>query len=183
MATDARVMYRYAMADEMGRFRQIKYTPEHMHCVAIFYGPITPPNSGVICFQSTRNDQSHFRVSATGRWSQSYVVGAQCWLMISRYASQPCAVYADTQCIDRDVTRAVTPPYAGTVSELDRSFQVVKKLKIIGHPYKGRCCVCRLLGSLTPVQALCYDWSTDPAPHTASASPQRLRPDPDRVTV
>jgi len=79
----------YAMADEMGRYRQIKYTPEHMHCTAIVYGPVTPPNTGVICFQSTRNDQSHFRVSATG-----------------------------------------------TVNELDRSFQVVKKLKIVGHPYK-----------------------------------------------
>ena len=47
----------YAMPDEMGRFRQIKYTPEHMHCTAIVYGPITPPNTGVICFQNTRNDQ------------------------------------------------------------------------------------------------------------------------------
>lgn len=79
----------YAMPDEMDRFRQIKYTPEHMHCTAIVYGPITPPNTGVICFQNTRNDQSHFRISATG-----------------------------------------------TIAELDHSFQVVKKLKLVGHPYK-----------------------------------------------
>ena len=31
--------------------RHIKYTPEHMHCLAAFYGPNTPPNTGILCFQ------------------------------------------------------------------------------------------------------------------------------------
>eukprot|EP01052_Picozoa_sp_SAG31_P002473 SAG31_NODE_87_length_26728_cov_40.161591_24_plen_575_part_00 len=91
----------YTMQDQQGRYRQIKYTPEHMHCIAICYGPITPPNTGIIAFQTTRNDRSGFRVSATG-----------------------------------------------VITELDHSFQVVKKLKLVGYPHK----VCTILSRLN-VQA------------------------------
>ena len=99
----------YAMPDEMGRFRQIKYTPEHMHCTAIVYGPITPPNTGVICFQNTRNDQvtlSPLVLSASGTH-------------LRRAAQSHFRVSA-----------------TGTIAELDHSFQVVKKLKLVGTPYK-----------------------------------------------
>ena len=44
--------------------RHIKYTPEHMHCLAAFYGPNTPPNTGLLCFQQER--RKGFRVCATG---------------------------------------------------------------------------------------------------------------------
>jgi 40S ribosome biogenesis protein Tsr1 and BMS1 C-terminal len=55
----------YSMFDN-GRNRYLKYTPEHMHCWATFYGPITPPNTGFICFRSTDTSHQGFRVSATG---------------------------------------------------------------------------------------------------------------------
>ena len=49
-----------------GRNRMLKYTPEHMHCLATFYGPVAPPNTGFIAFQRMSNDQAGFRVSANG---------------------------------------------------------------------------------------------------------------------
>lgn len=41
----------YSLSDGT-RNRMLKYTPEHMHCLATFFGPLTPPNTGFCCFQS-----------------------------------------------------------------------------------------------------------------------------------
>eukprot|EP00012_Vannella_robusta_P010030 CAMPEP_0206198130 /NCGR_PEP_ID=MMETSP0166-20121206/9450_1 /ASSEMBLY_ACC=CAM_ASM_000260 /TAXON_ID=95228 /ORGANISM="Vannella robusta, Strain DIVA3 518/3/11/1/6" /LENGTH=685 /DNA_ID=CAMNT_0053615917 /DNA_START=180 /DNA_END=2237 /DNA_ORIENTATION=- len=79
----------YSLADDSMRHRMLKYTPEHMHCYATFYGPVTPPNTGFIGFQHLRNNVSTFRVAITG-----------------------------------------------VVLEVDQSFQIVKKLKLTGNPFK-----------------------------------------------
>ncbi|TPX32892.1 hypothetical protein SmJEL517_g04088 [Synchytrium microbalum] len=48
------------------RNRLLKYTPEHMHCLATIYGPITPPNTGFCAFKNVSDASPSFRVSATG---------------------------------------------------------------------------------------------------------------------
>lgn len=52
--------------DDGTRNRMLKYTPEHMHCLATFYGPISAPNTGFCAFNRLGNDTPSFRVSASG---------------------------------------------------------------------------------------------------------------------
>lgn len=56
----------YATEDENGRHRMLKYTPEHMHCLAMLWGPLVPPRTGFVAFQNLSNNQAGFRVTATG---------------------------------------------------------------------------------------------------------------------
>ena len=78
----------YAIEDVNGRHRMLKYTPEHMHCLAAFYAPMTPQNSGFVAFQTLKK-QSGFRCAGTG-----------------------------------------------VILEGEKSFKIVKKLKLVGYPYK-----------------------------------------------
>jgi ribosome biogenesis protein BMS1 len=52
--------------DDGTRNRMLKYTPEHMHCLATFYGPISAPNTGFCAFNRLGSDTPSFRVSASG---------------------------------------------------------------------------------------------------------------------
>lgn len=56
----------YHLDDHSIRNRYLKYTPEHMHCFATFYGPVSAPNTGFCAFNSLQGDAPGFRVSATG---------------------------------------------------------------------------------------------------------------------
>ncbi|KAI9202712.1 uncharacterized protein BJ171DRAFT_166060 [Polychytrium aggregatum] len=56
----------FSLNENNTRNRMLKYTPEHMHCIATFYGPVTPPNTGFCTFQSVSEVSSSFRVSSTG---------------------------------------------------------------------------------------------------------------------
>ncbi|KAI9890180.1 MAG: Glycoside hydrolase 2 (Mannanase, beta-galactosidase) [Vezdaea aestivalis] len=79
----------YHLSDSRTRNRMLKYTPEHMHCFATFYGPLIAPNSGFSCVQSFSNKIGGFRIAATG-----------------------------------------------VVEAVDSNTEIVKKLKLTGHPYK-----------------------------------------------
>ncbi|KAI9597342.1 hypothetical protein BDF19DRAFT_434779 [Syncephalis fuscata] len=52
--------------DDGTRNRMLKYTPEHMHCLATFYGPMTAPSTGFCAVQSMSQNKASFRISATG---------------------------------------------------------------------------------------------------------------------
>ncbi|KAJ7212267.1 DUF663-domain-containing protein [Mycena pura] len=56
----------YSLDDHSIRMRMLKYTPEHMHCYATFYGPVSLPNTGFCAFNTLVADTPGFRVSATG---------------------------------------------------------------------------------------------------------------------
>lgn len=57
----------FYVADQNGvRHRLIKYTPRHMHCYAVFYGPLTPQHTGLCAFRSITENISGFRIGATG---------------------------------------------------------------------------------------------------------------------
>lgn len=81
----------YTTSDSRTRNRLLKYTPEHMHCTATFYGPVVSPNTGFCAVQAVASKaaNANFRISATG-----------------------------------------------TVLEVDQTVEIVKKLKLVGYPYK-----------------------------------------------
>ncbi|EFX61569.1 hypothetical protein DAPPUDRAFT_9622, partial [Daphnia pulex] len=50
----------YSIHDHNGLHRQLKYTPEHMHCTSLFWNPLTPRDKGLLAIQSISQVQVQF---------------------------------------------------------------------------------------------------------------------------
>ncbi|XP_012252661.2 ribosome biogenesis protein BMS1 homolog [Athalia rosae] len=56
----------YSKLEDDLKNRMLKYTPEHVTCMAHFWGPITPQGTGVLAVQDVVARQAGFRIAATG---------------------------------------------------------------------------------------------------------------------
>ncbi|XP_044014828.1 ribosome biogenesis protein BMS1 homolog [Aphidius gifuensis] len=56
----------YAKLEDNMRNRMLKYTPEHVACMAHYWGPITPQGTGVLAIQDVSTKIPGFRIAATG---------------------------------------------------------------------------------------------------------------------
>ena len=62
----------------------LKYSPEHMHCLANIFGALAPPNTGVLAVQSTAANQkvesrspSIYSEGSSEEWRFLYNLGRQ----------------------------------------------------------------------------------------------------------
>ncbi len=55
-----------AVTEHNMRHRAIKYTPQHIHCAAHMWAPLTPQGTGFLALQTVSEISAGFRIAATG---------------------------------------------------------------------------------------------------------------------
>ncbi|KAI3936560.1 hypothetical protein MKW92_030048 [Papaver armeniacum] len=56
----------YAQEDGGNRLHRIDSTPEHTDCLAMFWGPLAPPDTGFVAVHNLAGNKAAFRISAMG---------------------------------------------------------------------------------------------------------------------
>uniref|UniRef100_A0A2S2QUK6 Ribosome biogenesis protein BMS1 n=2 Tax=Sipha flava TaxID=143950 RepID=A0A2S2QUK6_9HEMI len=56
----------FSKQEDNMRHRMLKYTPEHVMCMAHFWGPMTKPGTGFLTIQDVSSQQAGFRITTTG---------------------------------------------------------------------------------------------------------------------
>jgi ribosome biogenesis protein BMS1 len=122
----------YAMEDaNEARQRAVKYTPEHMHCMASAVPPgaagggLTCASAGHVLGPGSGDGRGRPGVPGPARPAGVFRAGA------AATGLQACALTPAAARQDR-----FRVSLTGVVVELDKGSEVCKKLRLVGHPYK-----------------------------------------------
>eukprot|EP01035_Chromulina_nebulosa_P018303 gene18303-23988_t len=97
----------YCVEDINERNRFIKYTPEHMHCICYFYGPLVPPNTPLLGYQYSTSKTANFRISMTGTVLESLASGSPNIVKKLKLIGYPMKIFKNTAFVKDMFTSAL----------------------------------------------------------------------------
>lgn len=118
-------------------YRMLKYSPEHMHCLATVWGPLAPPNTGAPA--RGLRQQWAWPPTCLTYTPASVLAGPQfapcsCLPCLPFSLPQQAGVLAVQKLEGQQANWRIAA--TGVVLQLDASLRIVKKLKLVGTPFK-----------------------------------------------